>query len=241
VHNLITDFIDRIDSFHTLDDLRTEMGRRLTDIGFNRFAYLVVRAPEGPAVPFVITTYPDEWGVVYGQKDYVNFDPVVIKATQSLLPFDWISVRDRQRGDRQRLEVFNAATEFGIDNGITVPIHGPAGSMASFSVTADLREKEFAALWRAHRHELHLIALYYHAAFEKRAKSSALPKVLLTARERECLLWACRGKTAIETSEILGISRDTVIFHLRNVMQKIGVYSKQHAVVKAILMGLIHP
>jgi DNA-binding CsgD family transcriptional regulator len=32
-----------------------------------------------------------------------------------------------------------------------------------------------------------------------------------------------------------------VVFHLKNAMRKIGVYSKHHAVVKAIMMGLIHP
>jgi DNA-binding CsgD family transcriptional regulator len=241
VQRLTADFIDRIDQFTNLQDLREEMGRRLEGIGFNKFAYLVVRAPEGPTVPFVITTYPDEWGVVYGEKDYVNLDPVVAQATQTLIPFDWLSVRDRHRDDKRQLEVFNIATDFGIRNGITVPVHGPNGSMASFSVTADADEREFHRLWNEVRHDLHLIALYYHAAFEKRSRAQQLPQIFLTMRERECLLWASRGKTIPETGEILAISGETVKFHLRNVMQKFGVYNKQHAVVKGIIMGLIHP
>ena len=217
------------------------MGRRLELLGFDRFAYLAVRTSEGLEIPFVLTTYPEEWCVYYGARDYVNFDPVMVTSAQTLLPFEWTGLGDKRKSSEKQREVLNHATEFGIKNGITVPIHGPGGAMAALSVTADSTEQEFRKLWKHARHDLLVMGLYYHSSIEKQITSTSLPKLRLTDRERECLLWTSRGKTAWEASEILCISEETVVFHLKNVMRKIGVFSKHHAVVKAILMGLIHP
>ena len=63
----------------------------------------------------------------------------------------------------------------------------------------------------------------------------------LTPRERECLLWTAHGKTAWEIGQILGISDGTVVFHLKNATRKFNVFTKYHAVVKAIMLGLISP
>jgi LuxR family transcriptional activator of bioluminescence operon len=63
----------------------------------------------------------------------------------------------------------------------------------------------------------------------------------LTDREKECLLWAAEGKTSWEASQILGISERTVIFHLQNASDKLGVNNRQQAVARAIAMGMILP
>jgi DNA-binding CsgD family transcriptional regulator len=65
--------------------------------------------------------------------------------------------------------------------------------------------------------------------------------VSLTPRERECLLWTAAGKSAWQTAQILGISYRTVYFHLANVRSKMGVVNVYHAVMKAIMEGIISP
>lgn len=61
----------------------------------------------------------------------------------------------------------------------------------------------------------------------------------LSAMERECLAWVIAGKTAWETSVILGRSRKTVEFHLANAVRKLGGSNKIHAAALAIRQGLI--
>ncbi|OAN56021.1 hypothetical protein A6A04_10720 [Paramagnetospirillum marisnigri] len=61
----------------------------------------------------------------------------------------------------------------------------------------------------------------------------------LSAREREVLLWAARGKTSWETSVLVGISPKTVEFHLSNCRRKLGVASKIRLVAEAVARGLI--
>ena len=61
----------------------------------------------------------------------------------------------------------------------------------------------------------------------------------LTAREREVLLWAAQGKTAWETSTILGISSKTVEFHLANCGRKLGSATKAQTILAAARKGLL--
>lgn len=62
---------------------------------------------------------------------------------------------------------------------------------------------------------------------------------LLSARERECLLWVSMGKTAWETASILDRSQRTVEYHLKNAIRKLGATNKVHACALAIRLGLL--
>ncbi len=61
----------------------------------------------------------------------------------------------------------------------------------------------------------------------------------LTFRERDCLLWASRGKTSWEIGCILGIAERTVNFHIGNICCKLGVRNRQAAITMALEWGLI--
>lgn len=65
------------------------------------------------------------------------------------------------------------------------------------------------------------------------------PAPELSAREREVLLWAAQGKTAWETSAILGISPKTVEFHLGNCGRKLGTATKAQTILAAARKGLL--
>ena len=65
----------------------------------------------------------------------------------------------------------------------------------------------------------------------------ALPR--LSDRQRECLLWVARGKTAAETAIILGISTETVIQHLKMARERYEVHCSQSLILAAMFDGLI--
>jgi DNA-binding CsgD family transcriptional regulator len=62
---------------------------------------------------------------------------------------------------------------------------------------------------------------------------------LLSPREKECLLWALRGKSAWETATILGISEHTVVKIVRSAALKLEAPNKQAAAYKAMKLGLL--
>jgi DNA-binding CsgD family transcriptional regulator len=61
----------------------------------------------------------------------------------------------------------------------------------------------------------------------------------LTSREIEVLRWTSFGKTSKETSEILNISINTVNFHIKNTMSKLGTVNRASTVASAIKTGLL--
>lgn len=61
----------------------------------------------------------------------------------------------------------------------------------------------------------------------------------ISDRERECLQWASQGKTSWETSQILGVTESTIIYHLRNATRKLNAANRVHAVAKALKASII--
>lgn len=239
---MLEQFVDEVKDLQDVGSFETVIGRQLESLGFERFAYLALRLPNSSKAPFVATTYPESWALHYHHHNYVNHDPVLTRAARSMRAFDWPGLAQQANITPGQKQVLNEARDFGIGLGCTVPIHSPGGGFATLSVASSESEQAFSKLWQRKWQDLHLIAIYSHAALEaKLLDPHRLPEFFLTDRERECLLWTARGKTAPDIGVILGISQETVVFHLKNVMQKVGVYSKHHAVVKAIMMGLIHP
>jgi DNA-binding CsgD family transcriptional regulator len=60
----------------------------------------------------------------------------------------------------------------------------------------------------------------------------------LTPRERECLLWAARGKTYADIGEILGLSFGSVKTYLDRCRFKLNCASLAQATAKAAAQGL---
>lgn len=239
---MLENLIDELKDLDDVGSFELKVGRCLSELGFDKFAYAAVRLPDNPKAPFILTTYPDAWAAHYGENDYFNRDPVMERCARTMRAFDWAAVERRNDLTSGQRALLSEARDFGVGHGATAPIHGPGGGLALLSVTSSANETEFQRLWQRHWPTVHMSALYMHSALEANLLSpDSMPRVHLTDRERECLLWTARGKTAADISGILSISKETVVFHLKNVMQKVGVYSKHHAVVKAIMMGLIHP
>ncbi len=232
--------LEQLESLSDNEALRKGVAATVQEFGFSSFAYHDLRPWDGQGPPFFLSTYPISWTSHYTAQTYRDVDPVVLTARRASQPFEWSPEHFPWplTGDQQRL--FNEAREWKIRRGVTIPIHGPGTTLTLFSVVADLPARKVRNFQLNHLHELRLTALSLHAAVE-RIRIPDVPTIDLTRRQRECLLWTARGKTAWEIGEILSISQETVVFHLKAAMRKFGVYSKHLAVVKAIMFGLIQP
>jgi DNA-binding CsgD family transcriptional regulator len=63
----------------------------------------------------------------------------------------------------------------------------------------------------------------------------------LTPRERDILSWGAAGKSAWETSVLLGISEATVFTHLDHTRRKLNVTDTTRAVVVAVQPSELNP
>lgn len=237
-----------------------EIGARLDSIlrgmGFARFAYVHVRPPLGkklrafvPAgsrsgnrVHEFLSTLPDAWVDHYLSQDYGEVDPTLQAAVGRLKPFHWRELSTRNDLTNGQRRVFNEARDHGVKDGATIPIHGPDNGVSTLSIVGEAGEQAFDEAYRRRHRDLVWLAVNAHEAFLALAEDApGQGRVRLTDRERDCLIWTARGKTAWEVGQILSISEETVLFHLKNATRKLGVFSKHHAVVKAVIQGHILP
>lgn len=238
----VDQFVERLQGAADLDAIYGAIETHVRSLGFERFTYHVVRPPEGPRKRFFLSNYPDVWVDHYIEREYVNIDPIAPLAASTTLPFAWPELRQGRRKNPKWEQFFNEAGDFGLENGFTVPAHGPGQCLATFNFVAEVPSREFDMLVGCHRHNLHLTAIYGHQAVIDHAMAmQGEESIHLSPRERECLLWSSRGKTVWEISEILSLSKDTVTEYLKSAARKLGVYSKTHAVVKAVILGIIVP
>ncbi|MEX0828318.1 MAG: LuxR family transcriptional regulator [Haliea sp.] len=238
----VQEFREQMRSAGSMDDIQCTLESTFGDMGFEQLSYVVLRPPHGVSRPKVLTTFPEEWTGRYVDFNYSDVDAVYPAASAYMFPLRWDELYSDGRTTRKQRLVFDEASEFGNKNGLTVPIHGPAGGLASLSMSGDLTQRDIDQIWDNFYDELTLFAAYAHEAILKHTcEGESLEPIRLTDRERECLVWTARGKTAWEIGQISKISENTVLFHLNNCMKKLRVFSKHHAVVKAIMLGIIVP
>lgn len=236
---VLNEFTSLYDSAQLEARLAAELGR----YGFTQYSYLGFKqfVTEKDSV-FVATNYPTPWVTRYTENRYVYSDPMMTVGKRSRLPFYWKNLHARNDLSRGQRKILGEGADFGIRNGLTVPIHGPNGEFATLSIASDASQKEVDDLWLHKGHLFHLIGLYYHAAlWDNIVDPETEALTTLAPREAEILTWTARGKTAWEISEILGISERTVITHLNRAYEKLDTYGKAHAVAKALVQGLIKP
>lgn len=234
------DIIERMDRIDDLESIQSEFESYIRSLGFDTFAYITIRPPAGLSEPYFATTYPEDWKRRYGAEDYELIDPALSKSACTTLPFRWDGIYAVGNLSKRQQRIFDEAKECGIANGLTIPLHGPESGLAVLNLGTSLSASELEKIWRKNCKDIVFLVSYTHERIVRNSFANAKATgVVLSDRERECLAWTAAGKTTWEVSQILGISKETVISHLKNAMRKLGVYSKHHAVVKAIVHGLI--
>lgn len=224
-----------------------ELNRSIARYGYNRatYSFLTDHASIGEkALHGVSTSYPDDWLKYYGERDYFSIDPVISRMLAKPGAFFWDdaveAVRRDQRLDAaaiaQRSAMMQEAVEVGLADGIGVSFVNEFGEIAAIGISrADKeRKKDYRALA-----ELAMLSTIFHEKFGSYSKPTLFP--ILTNREKEVLLWSSEGKSDLDISQILGISRAAVRFHWNKIFKKLGVNSKLLATITAIRCKIIIP
>jgi LuxR family transcriptional activator of bioluminescence operon len=216
----------------------TELLRgRALELGFEWFVYALELQESAPSSRIALANgYPEPWIEHYAREGLLGQDPVMSYCRAHFVPIEWRMLEAEQLKGRVMVE----AREFGLSEGLSAPLHGPRGDLGvlSFATGAELRTASRRT--RRARPYVHLLAGYVHEAMRRVLVTEGARMVRpLSPRERECLLWVAEGKTSWEIGLILATSERTVNFHLRNASVKLGVSNRQHAVARALLLGLL--
>jgi len=211
---------------NTLEDLRHALEDFSETAGFRYFFLRVVlRSSNGHGRTFKLGNYPGAWLEHYASQNYRTVDPVAAYARSCSAP---LRLNNLDLRDYPLITQFlQDAHEFGVHGGLSIPLCSPQlwGYL------------NFNAPRAAERVEAEISNAFLFSALVV----ETLPRVLpddahlsiydrLSRREREVLFWASSGKTAWETSQILGISERTVIAHLTHGMNMLDCSNKTQAV-----------
>jgi len=228
----------------TLGDVEHTAARFLEDIGYKHYAYYVESTgPAGPQMRGFFSNFAPAWIARYMEQHYIKDDLLHQRARTSVLPFTWLP-RKKTGLPTRSAQVFSEAQDFGIRDGIAVPVHGP-GSFALISAAADggPREREQTL---AQTHEaVTTLSLHVHeraaAILESGGGTDRTHAEMLTPRERECVRWVAAGRTSREIADILGIAEGTAAQHVASVRRKLQTSTRAHAAVRAMHFSLIAP
>jgi|GEM_PF-1539707 len=183
---------------------------------------------------YFATNYNAEWLAHYADQHYGRADVTLLMAEQGGGPFSWSeALRSTELSPFQK-RIYGEASEFGLRSGISSALMSAPGYSAVYSVASSEPNIDCARILA----EVHARTAVLHKSFMDHLSIELAPAQPLSPREQEVLTQWARGKTAWEISQLLGVSQDTVKFHLKNCYTKLGAYGRI-AIVKALYLGLI--
>jgi LuxR family quorum-sensing system transcriptional regulator CciR len=231
------DFFQHATSATALSDLTASFARAAEAAGFARGTCYHVATPGQPvAMRYLFGWNLGAWGSHYAQTRLSRYDPAVQAVFTSASAFTWREIEDRTQAKTAR-QVFDQARAFSALGGLVVPIHGPLGEVMAVTLISD-DEREFDARTRMNMQVAATIfASRGLALSETEREASSDPG--LSRREIQCVFWINEGKTDWEIGRILGISEDTVAFHLKNVKAKLGVARRSQIPIAAWMRGVL--
>jgi len=234
--------LEDLEKASTLEEIERVAADFLTDVGFKQYSYYMARVgTQGERLEGYFSNFDRKWITRYLENNYVRDDLLHIRSRRSVIPFAWMP-RRKDHIPVRSAQVFSEAQDFGITDGVAVPVHGPR-TFALVTAVADGTPREREEILTHSRDAVTTLALHVHERASAVLEASGGPgdtdTDLLTARERECLRWVAAGKTSGEIADILGIAEGTVAQHMANVRRKLQTPTRAQAAVRAIHFALI--
>lgn len=183
-------------------------------------------------------TYSVAWQERYVAQNYQRLDPVVLGCFQRFHPVDWKELDWSSKATRAFLA---EAMEYGIGNqGFSVPVRGPNGQFALFTVNHTCDDEDWDKFKETYRRELILIAHYLNEkALEFEPGRTPEKSQALSPREVDAMTLLAVGLSRAQVADQLNISEHTLRVYIESARFKLGAMNTTHAVARALSRGLI--
>ena len=195
------------------------------DLGFRYFALTHHVDIRRSSAAIRIHNYPDGWAEWFDEQSLGAIDPVHRASRVASAAFRWRNLgRLTELGERQKT-ILKRSREFGIGDGMTVPVNvpgEPAGS-CSFAVRRGVKLPE---------RQLHAAEIIGLHAFDaaRRLSRAGHSRPHLSRRQVQCLRLVAAGKTDFEISLILGISLETARQYIKSARKAYDVVARTQLV-----------
>ncbi len=183
-------------------------------------------------------TYPPEWVQRYLDQNYLRVDPVIAGCYQRFHPVDWKRLDWSSKAARAFQK---EAISYGVGNqGFSVPIRGPNGQFALFTVSHSGNDAEWATFIKTHTKNMLLIShVFNRKALDLEPDRTPEHAQALSPREVDAVTLLAMGYNRAQVAQSLAISEHTVRVYVESARFKLGAMNTTHAVARAISRGLI--
>ncbi|MBL8643822.1 MAG: autoinducer binding domain-containing protein [Rhodospirillaceae bacterium] len=172
----LTDLAKAFGHSATLDDVRQALERCANSFGCREYTYLFTdiglhqdrSMSEIETAAEFVTNLNTDWTKRYIDRQYFGVDPVVRACYQSRMPIVWSAASAWDDVDPRVMDMLMDAYENGLRRGISVPIHGFAGSFGIFSLYSPADEDEFRVWAENTTFEIQRFAFWFHDFFAAR-------------------------------------------------------------------------
>ena len=228
------DFIARCEAAATGDEVSAAFLEETAQLGFPYVALVSHIGPDNPPPDAVLVyRYPAAWVERFREQGYETDDPVYAAASQRSQAFSWGDGRFLARLSRKQRAILNEGAEAGVANGTTLPIKSEEALPASCSLVPDACGVSAENVRLAQK----MAVFAYDRLRQIKVADSLTMAPRLTARERECLLLAARGKSDWAISTMLGVSEGAINRTIERAKRRLGVATRTQAVLHALRAG----
>lgn len=228
-------FLETLDQARTLADLQSCSETLRDTLQVDHVVYHWVSTA---GQQYGCGTYSQEWVKRYIEKDYLRIDPVIVGCYQRFHPVDWKRLDWSAKAARTfRRE----AIEYGVGNqGYSIPIRGPKGQFALFTVSHNANDATWLAFTDARKRDLILVAHGFNQkALEFEGKAEKGPNKALSPREVDAMTLLAVGYSRAQVAQSLSISEHTLRVYIESARFKLGAMNTTHAVARAMSQGFI--
>jgi LuxR family transcriptional regulator, quorum-sensing system regulator CciR len=229
-------FVRDVRELETEEALAAALAEVTKDLGFRYFALTHHVDVRRSSAAIRIHNYPAGWAEWFDEQSLGGSDPVHRASNVTSVGFIWSTLPKMIALTAQDRRILELARQEGIGDGFTVPAHVPGeahGSCSFACASGDSFSEQHLPLFQ-------LVGAFAFEAARRmcRSRMSKGP-VQLTDRQRECVMWAARGKSDWEIARVLGVSEATVGEHLRHAFERYGVGKRTLVAVHALFDGTI--
>lgn len=232
---MLESFIEDLQKVRTLEDLNASVIslRDLLDV-----EHVVYHSVNSTGEQYAALTYSDDWVGQYLEKDYARVDPVVQACYRRFHPVQWKQLDWSGKASRDFL---GEAIGSGIGTqGFSVPVRGPSGQFALFTVNHNTNDDTWSRFTRERTADVILVSHYINQkALELERGSDLLEAPSLSPRETDALTMLALGYSRAQAAETLSISEHTLRVYIEGARFKLAAMNTTHAVARALSAGLL--
>ena len=228
-------FLRQVEAASSLDDIQTLV---VSLRGHYKVDHIVYHWVSSDGEQYGCGTYDPAWAQRYVDMEYLRVDPVILACFQRFHPVDW----RRLDWSGKAAKAFRTdALEHGVGTqGFSIPVRGPNGQFALFTLSHTCRDQTWSDFTLAHQRELILIAHYFnHAALKLEKDRAPEPIKALSPREVDSLTFLAMGYSRGQVADMLSISEHTLRAYIESARFKLNAANTTHAITRALTEGLI--